>query len=148
MLAFHAVDVPVLWAFNVKVPGVPKVMVAGPLFSRVKSGSTIVIGGAVPGSPGAWLPMSPSLRFRRKLAVFVNERPLTLVAVSSSTTSISMTTCSPAGMSIPTAGSSITRLVAVPVLTGVQASLPEILLTLRKRRSAAEAVRSSVIWTS
>jgi hypothetical protein len=82
------------------------------------------------------------------LAVLVKVRSTTFVAVFSSTTVISMTICSPAGMSIPLTGSSITRLVSLPVLTGVQDPEPEILLTLTKRRSAAEAVRSSVIRTS
>ena len=74
--------------------------------------------------------------------------PATFVGVSSSTTVTSTTICSPAGMSMPIVGSSITRLVSVPLLTGVQEPEPEILLTLTKRRSALEAVRSSVIRTS
>jgi hypothetical protein len=78
----------------------------------------------------------------------VNSSPAAFVAVASSTTVISTTTCSPAGMSIPIAGSSITRLVSLPVLTGVQAPEPAILVTPTKRRSAADAVRSSVIRTS
>ena len=80
--------------------------------------------------------------------MLVNARSATFVGVSSSTSVISTTICSPAGMSIPTLVSSITRLVGVPVLTGVQAPLPEILATLTKARSAAEALRSSVMRTS
>ena len=72
-------------------------------------------------------------------AVLVNGRPLTFVAVSSRTTVISMTICWSAGMSTPTEGSSMTRLVGVPVLTGVQGAEPETSRTARKRRSASES---------
>jgi hypothetical protein len=80
--------------------------------------------------------------------VFVKARPATLVGVSSSTTVISRTICSPVGMSMPTVVSSITALVGVPVLMGVQGPEPEIFVTLRKRMSAAEAVKSSQMRTS
>ena len=46
---------------------------------------------------------------------------------------ISTVTCSPAGMSIPIAGSSITRFVALPVFTGVHAPEPEIFATRDER---------------
>ena len=78
----------------------------------------------------------------------MNSSPLAFAGVFSSSTAISSTTCSPAGMSMPTAGSSMTRLVAVPVLTGVQGCEPEMRATLTKRRSAADAARSSRIFTS
>ena len=78
--------------------------------------------------------------------MLVNVSPATFAAVSSSTTVISTTICSPAGISIPIVVSSMTRFVSVPVLTGVQDAEPAILLTPTKRRSAA--VRSSVIRTS
>ena len=68
--------------------------------------------------------------------------------VSSSLTVISITTCSPIGMSIPIAGSSITTAMPVPVFTGVQAPEPLIFDTLTSSRSAAEAFRSSKIRTS
>ena len=42
----------VLWTSSVKVAGVPIVICAGPLFSSVSAGSTIVIGGVVPGRAG------------------------------------------------------------------------------------------------
>ncbi len=80
--------------------------------------------------------------------MFVKLRPLVLVGVSSRTTRISTTICSPAGMSMPMLVSSITRSVALPVFTGVQGSDPAILVTPTKRRSAAEALRSSRIFTS
>jgi hypothetical protein len=80
--------------------------------------------------------------------VFVNWRPATFAAVFVSTTVISRTACWPAGMSIPFTGSSITRLVALPVFTGVHEPGPEIFVTLTNWRSAADAVRSSRMRTS
>jgi hypothetical protein len=44
----------------VKVSGVPDVIWAGPVFSRVGADSTIVIAGVVPGLPGCWLVSSSS----------------------------------------------------------------------------------------
>jgi hypothetical protein len=57
-------------------------------------------------------------------------QPRDVVAELVSTTVISRTACSPAGMSIPFTGSSSTSWVAVPVLTGVHVPEPEIFVTL------------------
>jgi hypothetical protein len=53
---------PAFWTSNEKVSGVPTVMVAGPSFVRVSSGSTTVMGSLVPGSPGSSLLSSSSIR--------------------------------------------------------------------------------------
>src|SRR5262245_49182841 len=62
IVRFQASAPPALWTSSVKVAGVPIVIVAGPLFSSVSSGSTIVIGGEVPGAPGSWLVSSSSVQ--------------------------------------------------------------------------------------
>ena len=49
---------------------------------------------------------------------------------------------------MPFTGSSITRFVVVPVLTGAQAPEPATLATLTNSRSAAEADMSSSMRTS
>jgi hypothetical protein len=61
-VTFQAGASPAFWTSRVKVPGVPNVIVAGPVLVSVSSGSTIVIGPVVPGSPGLSLASSSSIR--------------------------------------------------------------------------------------
>ena len=96
MVGFHAGESPMLCTFSENDPGSPAVMLTGPPFSSVSSGSTTVIGPDVPGSPGRSVATLPSMMLYVYDAVFVNVRPATLVAVSSRRTVISTTACSPA----------------------------------------------------
>jgi hypothetical protein len=77
----------------------------------------------------------------------LNNRPLSLAVVLSSSTVISMSACPLAGISMPVAVSSITREAALPVLIRLQAP-PASTLAPTKRISAAERPRSSRILTS
>ncbi len=62
MVSWYAGDRPVLCTSSVNVAGTPTRMLTGPPFSSVSSGSMIVIGPLVPGSPGLSVTGLPSVR--------------------------------------------------------------------------------------